>query len=501
MDLSESASKPIEMGKSLEIGKEDSKIIDNKYFDVVLDDKLYILELSKSKSKDYISFQMSNYFNLKDNSYFFKLTIEKFREIYKLNSLFQNIDEIYGLLAKLIIDEKYDKELKFNSILLTFKLPMLIGEDIEAKFELKPKILNKEEIIENLCSKVSELITENKNLKNDQKAIVEELRNKNAMLEGEIEILKNELNIMKQNLENILESKVENIGYDNRLRSYPKQTNYQIQMQTICSQPINNQIQQYIEYRQPINNQDQMQRIYSQQINNHAQRQIEFFQTNNYEVQQQGGYSKQTDYQVQQQNEYPKPINNQDQMQRQYSVQINNQFQQQGGFPQPINNQDQIQRSNSQPINNQVLQQMAFIQPEFTQPINNQVQQKEEYSGEYQFQNKNAALESLHEHYANYIEILNECCKICLKKFDGQPGYKYGYKCGECPLIYCLECANKIVSGPKNKSVHDHPLFLKDRGNNRWKCDKCQSVYDGKDKASFNCRGCDFDVCNACYLK
>ena len=103
----------------------------------------------------------------------------------------------------------------------------------------------------------------------------------------------------------------------------------------------------------------------------------------------------------------------------------------------------------------------------------------------------------MHEHPVNYIENLNGCCKLCLKNIDGQSGYK----CGECPLIYCLQCAKKIAFGSKNKSVHSHPLLLKDRGNIRWICAKCRNEYDGIDKTPFYCQICDFTICNECYLK
>ena len=557
MYLSESASEPIEVEQSLKMGKEDSKIMDNKYFDIKKDNKLYILELSKSKAKDYISLKMSNYLNIKDNYYFFNLTIEKFREIYKLNSLFQNIDEIYGLLVKLIIDEDYHVELKFNSIVLLFKFPMLIGEAIEAKFELKPKILNKQEIIENLCSKVSELITENQNIKNEQKAIYEELRNKNNMLEGELEKAKFELDIMKKQLENILGNIAGNInysdsqqkGYDNLLRGYEKrgylqqndyqiqqqmgysqQTDYPVQQQMGYSPQINNQVQQQMEYSPQINNQVQQQMEYSQPINNQAQQQIEYSQPINNQVQQKMEYSQQINNQAQLQRRFSLPISNQFQQQRRFSLPISNQFQQQIEFSQPINNQApqqmgfseqniyqvQQQMDNSQPNNSQVQQQMGFSQQniyqvqqqmENSQPINNQVQQQMEYSGENQFQNQkgfsqegrfeNQQLfpEPVHEHSVNYFENLNEYCKLCLENIGGQPGYK----CGECPIIYCLKCAKKIIWGSKNKSVHSHSLLLKDTGNRKWKCDICQNQFKGK--ASFYCKQCDFDACDKCYLK
>ena len=72
-----------------------------------------------------------------------------------------------------------------------------------------------------------------------------------------------------------------------------------------------------------------------------------------------------------------------------------------------------------------------------------------------------------------------------------------GYKCGQCPVVVCLNCANRAFYGNKNKSVHSHDLALKSR--NSWKCDVCKKMYKGT--ASFYCKQCDFDVCDKCYLQ
>jgi len=100
--------------------------------------------------------------------------------------------------------------------------------------------------------------------------------------------------------------------------------------------------------------------------------------------------------------------------------------------------------------------------------------------------------ESVHEHPLNYNERMNEVCKVCLQNIGGQAGYK----CGNCPIVICLNCSNKIFYGNKNKSIHQHDLALKNRP--IWKCDLCRKVYKGK--ASFYCKKCDFDACDKCYI-
>jgi hypothetical protein len=79
-----------------------------------------------------------------------------------------------------------------------------------------------------------------------------------------------------------------------------------------------------------------------------------------------------------------------------------------------------------------------------------------------------------------------------LKQING-----YGYKCNECPIVLCLNCSDKIFYGEKNKAVHQHELFLRDR--HSWKCDICKK--SKKDNASFNCKQCDFDVCDECFFQ
>ena len=101
--------------------------------------------------------------------------------------------------------------------------------------------------------------------------------------------------------------------------------------------------------------------------------------------------------------------------------------------------------------------------------------------------------ESAHEHPLNYNQNLNENCRVCQQKIEG----KDGYKCGDCPLVLCLNCSNRIFYGNKKKSIHPHDLELKSR--NSWRCNLCKKIYRGT--ASFYCKNCDFDACQNCYLQ
>ena len=52
--------------------------------------------------------------------------------------------------------------------------------------------------------------------------------------------------------------------------------------------------------------------------------------------------------------------------------------------------------------------------------------------------------ESAHEHPLNYNQKLNENCKICMQRVPHD-----GYKCGNCPMVLCMNCANRIFYGNK----------------------------------------------------
>ena len=122
-------------------------------------------------------------------------------------------------------------------------------------------------------------------------------------------------------------------------------------------------------------------------------------------------------------------------------------------------------------------------QPGYAQPQNYPPQQAPQ---------PRKAPESAHEHPLNFANTINGQCKICKQELGGKPGYN----CGNCKILLCLNCAEKIFYGQKKSNIHQHLLALKDR--NAWKCNLCKKVY--KNVASFYCKQCDFDACSDCYV-
>ena len=119
--------------------------------------------------------------------------------------------------------------------------------------------------------------------------------------------------------------------------------------------------------------------------------------------------------------------------------------------------------------------------------INNETDNNKENNN-----NNQIMIESNHEHPLNYIEQLNITCTICHQINKDKPGYK----CEQCPLIICLNCAERIFYGNKKLSIHPHPLLLKYK--NEWKCNICEIIF--KNTSSFSCDNCGFNVCTFCLI-
>ena len=105
---------------------------------------------------------------------------------------------------------------------------------------------------------------------------------------------------------------------------------------------------------------------------------------------------------------------------------------------------------------------------------------------------KQVIIESNHEHPLNYIDDLKLKCTICQQINKDKPGYK----CEQCPVVLCLNCAERVFYGNKKISIHPHPLLLQFK--NEWKCNICEIVF--KNHSTFSCGQCGFNVCTFCLI-
>ena len=171
------------------------------------------------------------------------------------------------------------------------------------------------------------------------------------------------------------------------------------------------------------------------------------------------------------------------------------QFQPQPSFPKPQfpqfpqnNTNQQYQYPPHQPA---YAQQQNIDQSQGGYQNENFAPQEQNY---YQqgYQEEELQPESDHEHPLNYEGRINEKCKLCLQYI----GDNAGYKCKDCPIVLCLNCSDKIFYGNKNKQIHQHELFLKDRNN--WNCQICKKYKT--ENASFQCNQCNFECCDECFM-
>lgn len=109
----------------------------------------------------------------------------------------------------------------------------------------------------------------------------------------------------------------------------------------------------------------------------------------------------------------------------------------------------------------------------------------------------------LHSHplyYTNFRVNSNQdnCstwnCDFCFKNIE-IPISVCSYNCEQCDFDLCLECFNTQLTKIPKKSIHPHPLKI--RNEESWTCDVC--AIDHGYRKSFWCEQCDYDICITCY--
>ena len=211
--------KPIMVETPKMIKKEISKITElNKYY-IDLGNKFYKLELGKSEDKKSIIFKAyEDMNNLNKKYYFLELDIDKFYNLNIIFKLYQSIDEIYSLLKGIIINEKYTAYQNKNNFILILQFSMPGRKNIEIDFNLIENKVEKEDLIENLYSVVTQLLKENKLIKEENKLIKEEntiIKERLKNIEEYIDKKKEKENVFDLDKSYIIQSQEKKISLKN----------------------------------------------------------------------------------------------------------------------------------------------------------------------------------------------------------------------------------------------------------------------------------------------
>ena len=188
------AAKPI-ISISTPIDTEE-KMIDIKSSNIEVNNQKYILEFAKSENNKKIIFKITKNSNVINNQFLLILDEEEFQNLNPIFKIYQNINDIYTLLIDILNDKKYNLIEKEKEIILIMKFNIYKGKEIDIEFNLKEKMIKKEDMINKLYLLVNNLIEENKLLK-------DEFTKKNNELNNEIIYLKEELKNKDKEIINI----------------------------------------------------------------------------------------------------------------------------------------------------------------------------------------------------------------------------------------------------------------------------------------------------------
>ena len=109
--------------------------------------------------------------------------------------------------------------------------------------------------------------------------------------------------------------------------------------------------------------------------------------------------------------------------------------------------------------------------------------------------NKNIELpKNIHIHPLNKYALSDNICSTCSKKKSCESGFK----CDNCPLIICDECAQFINTNYNLHDKHEHPLVLLQK--EMFKCNKCEKSDNLNNNFVFCCEECNFGICPNCYF-
>ena len=194
-----------EQDNGIKLEEQQLNIIDEKEYKLNTIEDSFQIKIAKNGSKNKIIIKISKINKLTD---FYYENIFNFDELLNLDKMFRaydELEEIFGVLISFFEEKKVKiKEVKEDTITLCLKILSMTGKEKIIEIKLYKKEMMKDCIIKELCKKVNKLEEENKILKNEIKIIRNDL--------DELKIWKNE---NEEEMKKLIKEKKNKISLEN----------------------------------------------------------------------------------------------------------------------------------------------------------------------------------------------------------------------------------------------------------------------------------------------
>ena len=149
-------------------GGEESKLEDEKEFQLAKDKDIFEVKIGKEIEKKNIIIKASKISKIVDVFYENKFSFDELIKLDKTFKVYDELEEIFIVLITFFNDKKIIiNEVKNDEMTLGLKLMLMTGKEKIVNIKLFKKEMKKESIIKELCKKINILEEENKNLKEE----------------------------------------------------------------------------------------------------------------------------------------------------------------------------------------------------------------------------------------------------------------------------------------------------------------------------------------------
>ena len=176
-------------------GGEESKLEDEKEFQLTKDKDIFEVKIGKEIEKKNIIIKASKISKIVDVFYENKFSFDELIKLDKTFRAYDELEEIFIVLITFFNDKKIIiNEVKNDEMTLDLKLMLMTGKEKIVNIKLFKKEMKKESIIKELCKKINILEEENKNLKEE----LNELKKWKIENEEAIKYIKDKLELKKK---------------------------------------------------------------------------------------------------------------------------------------------------------------------------------------------------------------------------------------------------------------------------------------------------------------